>query len=281
MMGLEKADKAAHQALELAEHSVDDYQIFCGSFVAGLFAADRGEYLSARRLLERAAGISDQTQAAILADPSMALGMINTIGHLGLVLWILGYPDQASHQEARINDLLSRSLDPTARALGIGHLLTIHLDFLRDERAIHVRADEEVWRSIQGGHRFASVRGLISLGRLMVAEGRGEAGIAKIGEGMLAFEAAGDNRLYDMSSYVAISAYCKMNRVADGIALVERALCRIAQGGMRLFEADLHRLKGEFLLMAGRPENEAEAAFRNAITIARQRQAKSFELRAK
>jgi ATP/maltotriose-dependent transcriptional regulator MalT len=114
----------------------------------------------------------------------------------------------------------------------------------------------------------------------VVAEGRGEAGIAKIGEGMLVFEAAGDNRLYDMSSYVAISAYFKMHRVADGIALVERALSRIARGGMRLFEADLHPFKGEFLLMEGRPENEAEAAFRKAIAVAGQRQAKSFELRA-
>jgi len=83
-----------------------------------------------------------------------------------------------------------------------------------------------------------------------------------------------------MFSYMAITAYLEAHRVADGIELIERAPSRIARGGVGLFEADLYRLKGAFILMAGGPENEAERAFRQAITIARQRQTKSFELRA-
>jgi hypothetical protein len=35
----------------------------------------------------------------------------------------------------------------------------------------------------------------------MMAEGRVDAGIEKIAEGMLAFEAAGDQLMYDISSY--------------------------------------------------------------------------------
>jgi len=77
MMDLEKADKSARQLLELAEQSSDEHQIFLGNFVAGLHAGEKGEHLSARPLLERASAISDQTQAAILADPIVSLGMIN------------------------------------------------------------------------------------------------------------------------------------------------------------------------------------------------------------
>jgi class 3 adenylate cyclase len=57
MADLENADKFARQALELAEHSFDEYQIFCGNFIAGFYAGEKGEYLPARRLWERAAGI--------------------------------------------------------------------------------------------------------------------------------------------------------------------------------------------------------------------------------
>ncbi len=47
--------------------------------------------------------------------------------------------------------------------------------------------------------------------------------------------------------------------------------------------AELHRLRGEFLLRQEAAEGacrEAEACFRRALTIARRQQAKSLELRA-
>jgi predicted ATPase len=48
-----------------------------------------------------------------------------------------------------------------------------------------------------------------------------------------------------------------------------------------MWEAEIHRLKGE-LLLARSAENqvEAEACFHQALVIARQQQAKSLELRA-
>jgi tetratricopeptide (TPR) repeat protein len=278
-MDLEKAEKFARQALELAEGSSDEYQIHFGNFVAGLYAAENGEYLSARRLLERARAISNQTQTAILDDPSIALGIINCIGHLALVLWILGYPDEAHQQELHIVTLLGRSLDPIASALGVSHILTIG-DLRHDDRLISVQAHEVLARSIQSGLYLATAVGSISIGRIMVAEGSIDPGIEKIAAGMLTFEAAGDYRNYCMWSYVAISAYLQSHRFAEGLPLIEGAISRIAHGGMRMFEAELYRLKGEFILMARGLQNEAEAAFREAIAIARQRQAKSFELRA-
>src|SRR5262249_5498731 len=47
----------------------------------------------------------------------------------------------------------------------------------------------------------------------------------------------------------------------------------------KLFEAELHRLRGEMLLMLGR-RDEAEAGLRRALTIAQQQQARWWELRA-
>src|SRR5262249_25260701 len=47
----------------------------------------------------------------------------------------------------------------------------------------------------------------------------------------------------------------------------------------KLFEAELHRLRGEILLTLGR-RAEAEAGLRRALTIAQQQQARWWELRA-
>ena len=62
--------------------------------------------------------------------------------------------------------------------------------------------------------------------------------------------------------------------MADALAFVER-------NAERHYEAELHRLQGEFLLQQS--ENSAPAAaasFQHAIDIARRQQAKSWELRA-
>lgn len=46
------------------------------------------------------------------------------------------------------------------------------------------------------------------------------------------------------------------------------------------YDAELHRLRGELLLVTGATEAEAEICFQQAIEIARQQSAKSWELRA-
>jgi predicted ATPase len=51
--------------------------------------------------------------------------------------------------------------------------------------------------------------------------------------------------------------------------------------GERQHEAEIYRLKGELLLQQDVPdEQEAESCFRQAVDVAHQQQAKSFELRA-
>lgn len=59
----------------------------------------------------------------------------------------------------------------------------------------------------------------------------------------------------------------------------EEALDVAEKTGERFYEAELHRIKGELLLMQD-DETEAEASFHKAIEVARRQQAKSWELRA-
>ena len=110
--GLDEAGTFADQALELAEQGAGEFQIFCGNFISGLLAAKKGEYLAARQRLERAARVSQDTQDLIISDPSVALGLLNCIGYLVTVCWILGFPDQARSQAERLDELIRQSLPP-------------------------------------------------------------------------------------------------------------------------------------------------------------------------
>ncbi len=70
-----------------------------------------------------------------------------------------------------------------------------------------------------------------------------------------------------------------MDKVEKGLEQHSAALTLSTQTGVRCYEAELHRIKGEFLL-AGCGDAAAEAQFGDAIRSARHQEAKLFELRA-
>src|SRR3989449_5817887 len=67
----------------------------------------------------------------------------------------------------------------------------------------------------------------------------------------------------------------------EALGAVTEAFEVMRTTGQRMYEAELHRLKGELLLqVADGNAAEAEACFREALVIASRQQAKSLELRA-
>jgi len=83
-----------------------------------------------------------------------------------------------------------------------------------------------------------------------------------------------------VNEHTAAAGYLEAGKTDEGLTIVERLIEECRADGVRFYEADLHRLKGELLLAAGAPMTDAEDSFRTAITVARRQQAKSWELRA-
>jgi predicted ATPase len=79
---------------------------------------------------------------------------------------------------------------------------------------------------------------------------------------------------------ILAQAYVHSGQFASGITMLQKAMSMVNTHDDRYYEAELYRLKGEFL--AGNPSNmgEIEQCFQQAITIARRQCAKSLELRA-
>ena len=71
-----------------------------------------------------------------------------------------------------------------------------------------------------------------------------------------------------------------MRQPEAGLTVLTEALSLADTTGVRWYEPELYRLKGELLLQQhGDNQAEAESCFHHALTIARHHQAKSFELR--
>ena len=76
-------------------------------------------------------------------------------------------------------------------------------------------------------------------------------------------------------------AHGTMGQPEAGLTALTEALTLVDKTGERWYEPELYRLKGELLLQQSSDNyTEAETCFHQAIAIAHNQQAKSFELRA-
>lgn len=118
------------------------------------------------------------------------------------------------------------------------------------------------------------------LGWAMVERGEGQAGIARIEEGLAAFQTTGAKLQSSWWIGLRAEAYGKIGRLEEGLIVWVDALRAVKDTGEHFYEAELQRLKGEFLLQRSSDNQcEAETCFQQAMTIAQNQGAKAWELR--
>ena len=77
-----------------------------------------------------------------------------------------------------------------------------------------------------------------------------------------------------------LAAACEIaGQIQESLALVDEALQIVGRTGERWYAAELNRHKGQLLLRQGHAE-AAEELYRKALSIAREQEAKLWELRA-
>ena len=81
-------------------------------------------------------------------------------------------------------------------------------------------------------------------------------------------------------SYLA-RAYAELGQFDDASRCIGEAIVAVETTNENWYEADIHRIAGEIALKSPEPDAaKAEAYFERALAVARQQQAKSWELRA-
>jgi predicted ATPase len=152
-----------------------------------------------------------------------------------------------------------------------------------------LRADESVAREhaeqalalaskYQAPYYSAWAEILVSSARAM--EQPDEEHIGRLRDSITAFTASGARLRLPYYLSLLAQAYYQAGRPKEGLAAIDEALSGALAHNEHWWDADLHRLRGEFLLMGGSDAVDVEAAFFRAIEIAQAQQARSLELRA-
>ena len=115
----------------------------------------------------------------------------------------------------------------------------------------------------------------------LIEQGNLTEGIAKLSEGIAVLNSI--RSLISRSLFLGALAdgYRKAGDAKRALELLDEAIDWANRTGERFYECELHRLKGEVLLMGHDPNAPgADNCFHTAIELARVQSAKSWELRA-
>jgi predicted ATPase len=116
-------------------------------------------------------------------------------------------------------------------------------------------------------------------GEALAMQGQVEEGITQMRKGM-AIKKSMFVRLHLPGNLGFLAgAQAKAGHPEEGLTTLDEALALVEETDERLWEAELHRLRGDLLLMQG-DDAEAEVSLKKAIGVARRQSAKSWELRA-
>jgi len=194
-------------------------------------------------------------------------------------LWCLGYSQQA----------LSRGLDAVKLAQDLDQpfnqaLVSAYLALLQQLRADEAVAREHAEQALALASTFQapyyrSWAGIL-VSFALALEQPDEERIGRLRGSIAEFKASSARLRLPYYLSLLAQVYGKAGRVKEGLASINEALAEARAHNERWWDAELHRLRGELLLMHGADASDVEAALLRAIAIARSQQARSLELRA-
>src|SRR5262249_22264245 len=147
-------------------------------------------------------------------------------------------------------------------------------------RAAQARAEALMALAREQGFPLWEAGGRILRGWALAEQGQLAEGLAQIQQGIAAWRATGAELGRSYYLVLLAEAYKKQRQAEAALGALAEALAVVHQHGERYWEAELHRLKGELLLLQAAESRDAEACFRQALDVAYRQGAKSLELRA-
>jgi predicted ATPase len=153
------------------------------------------------------------------------------------------------------------------------------LSFLGDHVALSERTDELVAVTTEQGFPFWRAEGSVFRGWVKVKDGDVAEGISLLRAGSTALRATG-MEAWTTHPFALLAEACEITgEFEEGLAWLDCALQVVETTGICWLAAELNRRKGQMLLRRGN-NDAAEELYRKALCIAREQEAKMWELRA-
>ncbi len=194
-------------------------------------------------------------------------------------LWCLGYPQQALNRGLDAVKLVQNLDQPFNQALVSAYLALLQ-QMRADEAVAREHAENALALTSKYQAPYYHVWAGILVSYALALEQPDEERSGRLRGSITQFKASGARLRLPYYLSLLAQVYGRAGRAEEGLACIDEALAEARAHNERWWDAELHRLRGEFLLMLGADAPDVEAALLRAIEIARSQQARSLELRA-
>ena len=161
------------------------------------------------------------------------------------------------------------------------------MHFQRDYAEVRPRAEAVIELSREHGLPFWLEVGKVCLARTIAGEGEfnGDqaamlSGLEALKDSVESIAVSGADLFYTFSSVLLAEVYLMMKRADECLQALDHVGQRIEEKDHRLLEVEVHRLRGEAMLLRPDGAGEAERSFRRAIEIGMAQKANAWRLRA-
>ncbi|HEY5869606.1 MAG TPA: AAA family ATPase, partial [Candidatus Tectomicrobia bacterium] len=248
---LRTSRELGEQLLRLAQCGQDPALLSAAHYALGAPVYFLGELVLARVHLEQGVALYNLQQPRPLAFPyDLGEPGVLCLSRVALTLWYLGYPDQALE---RMHETLSLAQDlsrPFSLAWALSFAAIVH-QLRREGHVTHARAEALHALSRTQGFAAYVVQGTLLRGWAVAMQGHGAEGIAQLQEGLAANRARQEALMRPYWLTLLADVYGQVGQAEHGLAVLAEALAIVHSTGQHVYEAELHRLRGELLLQSG------------------------------
>ena len=272
--------KLATQVLALAEKQGTTVPLLVGHRLMGVSLLVTGSIAEGRTHLDQAFALYEPTQHRPLA---MRFGQdigVATQCFRSEALWYLGFPEAAVRDaDHALND--ARELGQAATLIYALFFASFVPIFCGHYTAADAQLGELAALANEKGSLFWKSHCMSLHGYALVSSGEPAEAVRMITTGTKAWRSTGAT--FFMPFYVSnlATAYAELGQFDDAWRCIGEAETAVETSKYTWYEAEANRIAGKIELLSPDPDaTKAEAYFDRALTVARQQQAKSWELRA-
>jgi class 3 adenylate cyclase/predicted ATPase len=274
------ARKLAAQFLALAEKQATTFPLVIGHRLLGMSLAAVGDLTQGRAHLDQAMALYDPAAHRPLATRFGQDVGVSILSHRSLAVWALGHIDAAlADADQALRD--ARGIGEVA-ALMYALVIGSHTHLLCRNYATAIALDDEVVAlADEKGAALWKALGMSMRGSVFALMGKASDAVSVITSGLTAYRSTGATMWMPTFLSCLASAHAELGQFDEAWRCATEARAAVEASQERLWEAEVHRIAGVIALMSPeRDATKAEACFERALTVARNQQAKSWELRA-
>jgi class 3 adenylate cyclase/predicted ATPase len=205
---------------------------------------------------------------------------VTCLGFRSMALWQLGYPD-AALKDADCALMEARQIEHAATLMFTLNFPILVNTYCGNYDAANGYLKELVVLAEEKGAPFRKAEGVLRGGYILTLMGKATEAVETVTAGIDLWRSAGSTIFTPEHEFMLAVAHADCGQFDDAWRCIDRAMAAMKATSERWCEAEAHRVAGEIALKSPqRDVAKALACFERSLTVARQQQTKSWELRA-